>query len=159
MEVTVSFGPSRSPNFTKARYLAERDATHCTLYPDGEVIAIFELGLEDLEAFGNLARLIAFVEHWRSSDVSVAGEHEPPYLVSQMALCARDYGRRFGRCTYHDDPGIFLLPKCRVCPLRPSYATERPRHTITVAAEEAISDDGSVAVIFTSTKPPPSLPG
>jgi hypothetical protein len=121
LEVVVSFGPSTSANFGRAELVARRDADTFDVDDTGRVTAGFEIEASRPRAFGQLARLLAFVREWRGTTIDVDGSPEPAYLVESMAFCAQGYAEAFGGCRENFFAGPY--PKCRVCPLFPGWPT------------------------------------
>ncbi|HXF73378.1 MAG TPA: hypothetical protein VNO79_12310 [Actinomycetota bacterium] len=129
--LTITFGPSRSPNLPRALAHARRYASSVDEPEPGRYAASFRLA-EDHRAYGALARLLHLVERWRATEVEVDGEPYPAWLVAAMAWCAREQLRAWGTCRfryYLDIPS-----RCRVCPhldldraLRQIEASERER--------------------------------
>jgi len=121
LEVIVAFGPSTSPNFPRAELVARRDADTFDVDVTGRVTAGYELEAPRPKGFGDVARLISFVKHWRATEISVDGSPERDYLVEAMAFCAQGYAEAYGGCreNFHSGP----YAKCRVCPLFPGWPT------------------------------------
>lgn len=132
VEVVVRFGPSRSANFPRAELVARRGAD--TFDVDGRVTAGFELKASAPRAFGDLARLLAFVQDWRGTEIDVDGSPEVGYLVASMAFCAQGYSEAYGGCRENFWAGPY--PRCRVCPLFPGWpAADHMRRTKRVTNE------------------------
>lgn len=142
VRVTVTFGPSRSPNYRRALEYARRHVTDLDDLGEGRYRASFDLQPNSSPAeFGRVARLVDFVSPWRMTDIEVDGEPVPDYAVSSMGACAREYRRIYGECHFYDEyrgsriedvqvrEGFIErvrhdhiakpLPKCQVCPLFP----------------------------------------
>ena len=110
----VEFGPSRSKRFKKAVAEAERGAGECVELKPGRYRVRFILG-EDPAAYTGLGRLLAYVRHWRATDVYQDDELVSTFHAKDMAWCASFQLKSFRTCRFHFGNGI--LPRCSVCPL------------------------------------------
>lgn len=111
---TVTFGPSRSFNMTRARTYARRYFGAVDI-EEGRIQAKVAL-LDDRAPYLRLERLLAMVGQWPSTEVFVAEEIEFPPLVRSMAWCAADWIRARGYCA-QTFPDAKPWPKCYTCPL------------------------------------------
>ncbi len=131
MILTVTFGPSSSPNFRRALDYARRVAEAEEIEP-GRWRARIELETEQPQTFARAARLLEHVQGWRTSDVELDSEPELFWAVRAMAWCANGYLRSFGRCTFTYWSEV--PARCHRCPLFDPERAERE-----LSAERAAS--------------------
>ncbi len=114
LELVITFGPTPSPLFGRARSYAARHATTSAEVGPGMWRAGFSLGT-DPDPYGRAWRLLQVVGSWRGTEVEVDGSPEPVSSVAAMAFCARGWLRRVGDCRAAFPSGPW--PKCECCPL------------------------------------------
>jgi hypothetical protein len=120
----VTFGPSKSPLFSRAAAYAREHAEEAAQLTPGVWRASFRLSFSE-RPYGDASQLLSMVSGWRSTTVAVDGSPEPAWVVEQMLWCSREWLRAGGACRERFFPLATGWPKCRACPIfDPQWAAE-----------------------------------